>query len=80
MAERIQPAVDWNLATWEGSRREQHRRFQGLSFARKLEILEEMAEFAPIFQKEISAITNSSTIEHLALSSSCDCRFNLLSP
>jgi hypothetical protein len=40
---------DWSAATWKGSRLQQHRAFHALPFARKLEIIEEMGEFAAQF-------------------------------
>ena len=36
--------VDWSLCTWEGSEREQLRRWSTLSLRRKLEALEEMCD------------------------------------
>ena len=36
----------WRLTTWKGSRLQQHREFYKLPFRRKIEILEEMADFA----------------------------------
>jgi hypothetical protein len=35
--------IDWSLTTWKGSRLKQHREFYALSFARKLELIEDMA-------------------------------------
>jgi len=49
MTEKSEPACDWELTTWKGSRREQHRRFHALPFARKLEVIEEMGELAAQF-------------------------------
>ncbi|MGB7839171.1 MAG: hypothetical protein WBL40_13775 [Terrimicrobiaceae bacterium] len=39
-------SIDWSLCTWEGSRLSQHREYYALPFRRKLEINEEMADFA----------------------------------
>jgi hypothetical protein len=36
----------WDLATWKGSRLQQHREFHALPFSRKLELIEEMGELA----------------------------------
>jgi hypothetical protein len=41
----------WTLATWKGSRRQQHREFQALPFARKLELIEEMSDMAAQFSR-----------------------------
>lgn len=38
--------IDWSLTTWEGSRREQLRRWSELSFDEILEALEEMCDQA----------------------------------
>jgi hypothetical protein len=38
--------IDWSLTTFEGSRREQLRRWRALSFEEMLAALEEMEEFA----------------------------------
>ena len=38
--------IDWNLTTWEGSRREQLRRWRMLSVRERLQAIEEMAELA----------------------------------
>jgi hypothetical protein len=38
--------IDWSLCTWKGSRRSQHQDFYSLSFRRKMEVIEEMNEFA----------------------------------
>lgn len=38
--------IDWNLTTWEGARREQLRRWSGLSLEDILRAQEEMAELA----------------------------------
>ena len=51
MTGKNEPAIDWSLTTWKGSRRQQHREFLALSFARKLECVEEMADMAREFAK-----------------------------
>jgi CRISPR-associated protein Csx17 len=38
------PEIDWNLTTWEGSRREQLRRWRKLSLRDRLRAVEEMAD------------------------------------
>lgn len=38
--------IDWSLTTWEGSRREQLRRWAALPLDRVIVALEEMAELA----------------------------------
>lgn len=38
--------IDWSLCTWKGSRREQHRSYLALPFRQKLELLQEMCDFA----------------------------------
>jgi|GEM_PF-1986080 len=38
--------TNWELVTWKGSRRQQHQEFYALPFARKLELIDEMAEMA----------------------------------
>lgn len=40
------PPIDWSLTTWEGSRREQLRRWAALPLDRTIAALEEMAELA----------------------------------
>lgn len=45
----MNPEADWTLATWEGSRRQQHREFAALSFRRKLEVIEQLGEAAAFF-------------------------------
>ncbi len=42
-------AIDWSLCTWEGARREQHRRYNQLSFRKKMESLEEMCDLGRRF-------------------------------
>lgn len=46
--------VDWNLTTWEGSRREQLRRYAELPLDRVIAALEEMEELADALS-ELSA-------------------------
>jgi hypothetical protein len=43
--------VNWNLTTWEGSRREQLRRACRLTLREKLMALDDMQDFASHFQK-----------------------------
>ena len=43
--------VNWNLTTWEGSRREQLRRARRLTLREKLIALDDMQDFASHFQK-----------------------------
>lgn len=38
--------IDWTLATWEGTRRRQHREFRALSFREKVRVLEQLDEVA----------------------------------
>ena len=40
---------DWSAATWEGSRRRQHRDFRQLPFAQKLALIEDLADLADLF-------------------------------
>jgi hypothetical protein len=44
--EKQTDAIDWNLTTWEGSRREQLRRWAALSLEEILLAQEEMRELA----------------------------------
>jgi hypothetical protein len=46
MTTKEEANIDWSLTTWKGSRLQQHREFYALSFRRKLEIVEELADFA----------------------------------
>lgn len=46
MTKKREPRRKWHLATWKGSRRQQHREFLALPFSRKLEIVEEMGALA----------------------------------
>lgn len=38
--------IDWSLTTWEGSRKEQLRRWQKLSVRERLQAVEDMSELA----------------------------------
>lgn len=38
--------IDWSVTTWEGSRREQIRRWRRLTVRERLEALDEMTELA----------------------------------
>lgn len=40
------PEIEWDLATWEGSRRATLRRWAALSLREKLEAVEEMARIS----------------------------------
>ena len=42
--------IDWSLTTWEGSRREQLRRWRLLTLRERLQAVEDMSEFARHFQ------------------------------
>lgn len=54
-------AIDWSLTTWEGSRREQLRRWAALSLREIILAQEEMRELAeklgPAGQSEVSRTT-----------------------
>jgi hypothetical protein len=43
------PDIDWSLTTWEGSRREQLRRWAALPLERIVAALEEMEDLARQF-------------------------------
>lgn len=45
MTERDDP-IDWSMTTWEGSRREQIRRWRRLTVRERLEALDEMTDLA----------------------------------
>jgi len=51
-----QQAIDWSLTTWEGSRREQYRRWSQLTLREILLAQEEMQKLAeklnPVISKE----------------------------
>ena len=44
--------IDWSLTTWEGSRREQLRRWANLTFDEILFAQEEMADLAQQFREQ----------------------------
>jgi hypothetical protein len=46
MDPKPEPEIDWSLTTWEGSRREQTRRWRELSWDEIVNAQEEMAEIA----------------------------------
>lgn len=46
MTKKPESNTDWSAATWKGSRLQQHREFHALPLTRKLELIEEMSEFA----------------------------------
>jgi len=52
--ERQADIIDWSLTTWEGSRREQLRRWAALSLEEILLAQEEMQELAGKLGAEIS--------------------------
>ena len=43
--------IDWSLTSWEGSRREQLRRWRLLSLRQRLLALEQMTEIAEMFER-----------------------------
>lgn len=45
----IMDEIDWSLTTWEGSRREQYRRWAQLSLREIVQAQEEMQELAKRF-------------------------------
>jgi hypothetical protein len=49
MTGKPEPGINWDLATWKGSRLQQHREFHALSFSRKLQLIEEMSDMAAWF-------------------------------
>jgi hypothetical protein len=52
--ERQEDIIDWSLTTWEGSRREQLRRWAALSLEEILLAQEEMQELAGKLGAEVS--------------------------
>lgn len=46
-----EPEIDWTLTTWEGSRREQLRRWRKLSLRDRLRAIEEMADVSRRFEE-----------------------------
>lgn len=50
--------IDWNLTTWKGSRLDQHRKFKALTFAQKLELVEQLSETATFFSKKARSAAN----------------------
>jgi hypothetical protein len=63
MTAQPEDPVDWNLATWKGSRLQQHRAFHALPFARKLELIEEMSVTAAFFGRKSDASDSGSVRE-----------------
>jgi CRISPR-associated protein Csx17 len=47
----MEPEIDWTLTTWEGSRREQLRRWRTLSLRDRFRAIEDMAEVSQRFQE-----------------------------
>ena len=43
--------IDWSLTSWEGSRREQLRRWRLLSLRQRLLALEQMTDIAELFER-----------------------------
>ena len=48
---QIPDDIDWSLTTWEGSRREQLRRWRTLTLRERLQSLEDMADLAEHFRQ-----------------------------
>ena len=48
--ERPTDGIDWSLTTWEGSRREQMRRWAALPLEQMIQSIEEMAELVELFR------------------------------
>jgi hypothetical protein len=58
--------IDWSLTTWDGSRREQLRRWSQLTMDEILEAQEEMAELATEIGGDAAlAVFASLTYQHL---------------
>jgi hypothetical protein len=55
MSERQTDGIDWSLTTWEGSRREQLRRWAALPLERVILAIEEMQELSDHFRREPEA-------------------------
>lgn len=49
--------IDWSLTTFEGLRRRQHQEFAALSFAEKLERVEQMNEIVEMFKAARTSVT-----------------------
>jgi hypothetical protein len=62
MTKKPEPNMDWSVATWKGSRQQQHREFHALPFSRKLELIEQMAEFASQLGNAQETIQPSSAV------------------
>jgi hypothetical protein len=62
MTRKPERGIDWSLTTWKGSRLQQHREFQALSFSRKLELIEEMGEMAAQFGSASQAARSPSAL------------------
>ena len=54
--------IDWSLTTWEGSRREQLRRWSELTFDEILEAQEEMADLASELNPSASELLSSAVV------------------
>lgn len=65
--EKPHEAIDWGLATWEGSRRETLRRWAQLPLERITAALEEMQELSDMLFSKSTAdgeATNAEPLEH----------------
>lgn len=52
-------AFDWSATTWEGSRREQYRRWASLDIAEMLNAQEQLAELARLLGHAPTSITHA---------------------
>jgi hypothetical protein len=59
MTEPPDDPIDWSVTTWKGSRLQQHRAFYDLSFARKLELIDEMCRMADAFRPRSKSTTQA---------------------
>lgn len=57
--EEKKPLIDWSLTTWEGSRREQLRRWAELSLEEIIQAQEEMRELSERFAQTGNSKTKS---------------------
>lgn len=66
--EKSDTAVDWDLATWDGARREALRRWAQLPLERVIAALEEMQELSDMLAKSAAdATAGSPQAERIAL-------------
>lgn len=61
MASKHDESIDWHLTTWEGSRREQLRRWQRLTVQERFQALEEMAEVSRQLAQPSGGHANAAT-------------------